>query len=597
MSTYKYIILCIIFSMLLPCKIISGQDIESDTAVQSELDIKYDSVLAKATSSLTASAFQESINYYREASALKPHETYPYKMIRYVKDLTARQKLSDDLKRKAKIKDNLIRANQAIVDRSWYNAKSLFNEVLTLHPEKTDEDYAKSKIDAIDLELQRIALRIPVKEEPKPVIVPKNRREARAQRKVAERNAVIALASNRAMAQKQIASSAPLDSIKNDKKSISALPKEILQQSTEASLPDRKAAVSTPLPKEIVQKPTEASLPDRKVAVSTPLPKETSQEPTEASLPDRKVPLNTPLPKETSQKPAEASLPDRKVPLSTPLRKETSRKPTEALLPDRKVAVSTPLPKEISQEPTEASLPDRKVPLSTPLRKETSRKPTEVLLPNRKVAVSTPLPKEISQEPTEASLPDRKVPLSTPLPKETSRKPTEALLPDRKVAVVTPSPKGISQKQAEAPFAEKKADILVPPTERVEQKSIGVPLLNLADSSNYVKLICQDISFIGTNAYVKMLVQNYSLSESFLTDTLRVSIKKNNGSVKKLDQRFISNFPVVLPQEELVLVYFADASIAVDPDDIFILQMEDKLKQTKLMIQVPWSVYKQHKAF
>ena len=549
MSTYKYIILCIIFSMLLPCKIISGQDIESDTAVQSELDIKYDSVLAKATSSLTASAFQESINYYREASALKPHETYPYKMIRYVKDLTARQKLSDDLKRKAKIKDNLIRANQAIVDRSWYNAKSLFNEVLTLHPEKTDEDYAKSKIDAIDLELQRIALRIPVKEEPKPVIVPKNRREARAQRKVAERNAVIALASNRAMAQKQIASSAPLDSIKNDKKSISALPKEILQQSTEASLPDRKAAVSTPLPKEIVQKPTEASLPDRKVAVSTPLPKETSQEPTEASLPDRKVPLNTPLPKETSQKPAEASLPDRKVPLSTPLRKETSLKPTEALLPDRKVAVSTPLPKEISQEPTEASLPDRKVPLSTPL------------------------------------------------PKETSRKPTEALLPDRKVAVVTPSPKGISQKQAEAPFAEKKADILVPPTERVEQKSIGVPLLNLADSSNYVKLICQDISFIGTNAYVKMLVQNYSLSESFLTDTLRVSIKKNNGSVKKLDQRFISNFPVVLPQEELVLVYFADASIAVDPDDIFILQMEDKLKQTKLMIQVPWSVYKQHKAF
>ncbi|HEX8278382.1 MAG TPA: hypothetical protein VF540_06785, partial [Segetibacter sp.] len=83
----------------------------------------------------------------------------------------------------------------------------------------------------------------------------------------------------------------------------------------------------------------------------------------------------------------------------------------------------------------------------------------------------------------------------------------------------------------------------------------------------------------------------------FLTDTLQVSIKKNNGIEKKLDQRFTSNFPIVMPQKELVLVYFADASIAVDSDDIFILQMEDKLKQTKLMIEVPWSVYKQHKSF
>jgi hypothetical protein len=110
-------------------------------------------------------------------------------------------------------------------------------------------------------------------------------------------------------------------------------------------------------------------------------------------------------------------------------------------------------------------------------------------------------------------------------------------------------------------------------------------------------LICQDISFIGTNAYIKVLVQNNSDSINFLTDTLQVLIKKNNGVVKKLDQRFISNFPIVKPQNELVLVYFADASIAVDPDDIFILQMEDKLKQTKLMIQVPWSLYKQQKSF
>ncbi|HKG67460.1 MAG TPA: hypothetical protein VKA92_01230, partial [Segetibacter sp.] len=202
---------------------------------------------------------------------------------------------------------------------------------------------------------------------------------------------------------------------------------------------------------------------------------------------------------------------------------------------------------------------------------------------------------EISQRSTEASLQNRKVAADTRSTKKVLQKPTEALLPDRKVAVSTPSTTEISP--AAAPLAEKKEDKLMTPTENMDEKSTGVPLLNLVDSSNYVKLICQDISFIGTNAYIKMLVQNNSDSVNFLTDTLQVSIKKNNGAVKKLDQRFISNFPVVKPQNELVLVYFADASIAVEPDDIFILQMEDKLKQTKLMIQVPWSLYKQHKSF
>ncbi|HEX8277535.1 MAG TPA: hypothetical protein VF540_02530 [Segetibacter sp.] len=530
MSSYKYIVFCIIFLVLIPCKIIFSQDIfsyeiESDTAVQSELDIKYDSALAKATSSLTASAFQQSIDYYKEASALKPGETYPYKMIRYVKELEIQKKRSDDLKRKAQIRDDLIRANQAIVDKSWNKAKSLFNEILTLHPEKTDEDYAKSKIEAIDLELKRIALRTPVVVAPPVVIPPRNRREARAQRKLAERSAIIASAANRVKAQKQTEAvktpTAPLSTAKNGNKSNAAAPKRVPQPSTKGSLPDTMA---------------------------------------------RGMPLN----KDISESPGELKFLDI-IPGAIPPTNEISKPPAEASLPNTKVAVDSPLAKEISQPPTEASLPDRNVVVNTPSAKEILQKPTEALLPGRKVAVDTPSPAEVLQ------------------------KPTEALLPARKVAVSTPPTTEISL--APAPLAEKKMDNLMPPFEETEEKSTGVPLLNLADSSNNVKLTCQDISFIGTNAYIKVLIQNYRDSVSFLTDTLQVSIKKNNGTVKKLDQRFISNFPVVMPQKELVLVYFADASIAVDPDDIFILQMEDKLKQTKLMIQVPWSMYKQHKSF
>src|SRR5215210_7542895 len=303
MSSYKHIVLCIIFLVLIPCKVIFSQDIfsyeiESDTAVQTELDIKYDSALAKATTSITAYAFQQSINYYKEASALKPGETYPYKMISYVKELEIQKKRSDDLKRKAQIRDDLIRANQAIVGKSWNQAKALFNEILTLHPEKADEDYAKSKIEAIDLELKRIALRTPVKVAPPVVIPPRNRREARAQRKLAERNAIIASAANKAKAPKQTeaikTSSAPLASFKNDNKKVAAstrLPEELpiaasihfgldlasRQQPTKASLPDKKVAVATPLPKEISQRSTEALLPDTIFGAATPSPKEISQ--------------------------------------------------------------------------------------------------------------------------------------------------------------------------------------------------------------------------------------------------------------------------------------------------------------------------------
>src|SRR3954447_6942823 len=205
MNTNKFIFLLIILFTALPIKGIFaqdlGSDIESDTTVLTELDIKYDSILAKATSALTASSYEKAIEYYKEASALKPNDSYAYRMIKYVEDLDAKQKRADDLKRKAQIKDDLTKANTAIVQRKWDTAKVYFNRVLALHPDKTDEDYAKAKVEAIDLELQRIVVRTPVKEEPKPVYVPKTRREIREQRKLEERNAILAAATNRAIAQ------------------------------------------------------------------------------------------------------------------------------------------------------------------------------------------------------------------------------------------------------------------------------------------------------------------------------------------------------------------------------------------------------------
>ncbi|MEJ7682421.1 MAG: hypothetical protein WKG06_32135 [Segetibacter sp.] len=315
MSTNKYILLFIIFFLVMPFKVILGQEAEAeiDTAQESELDIKYDSVLSKAASSLADSAFKEAIDYYKEASGLKPTETYPYKMLKYAEtilsEVTAKQKRADDLKRKAQIRDDLYKANEAIVDRNWDSARFYFNEILTLQPEKTDADYAKSKIEAIRLELQRIALRTPVKEEPKPVFVPRNRREARAQRKVEERNAIVA-AANKKMQQQPVQTTAPGNSVV-----IAAdHAKEIPQKPVQAALPNKNAPVASS-PTETTQKPVQAPLPDKKVTVASPT--EILQKPAETPLPNKNPPVAS-SPPQTTQKPVQAPLPDKKVAVASP---------------------------------------------------------------------------------------------------------------------------------------------------------------------------------------------------------------------------------------------------------------------------------------
>lgn len=501
MNTNKSIFLSIIFLIIIPCKVIFAQDVESDTTVQTELDIKYDSVLERASASLTTSAYQQAIDYYKAASALKPSETYPYKMISYVEDLAAKQKRADELKQKLQIKNNLIKANQAIVDKNWNTAKILFNEILSLHPDKTDEDYAKSKVQAIDLELQRIVLRTPVKEEPKPVIVPKNRREARAMRKVEERNAEMAAKTNATAPPP-----APIASSVKNVTPVADATKKTVQKPIQKLPPAGNAVISQPVAKEI-QKPAQAQV---------------SATPANESV-------SLPAVKETQQKHAEVTRLATNLPVASSANKELTQKPIQALPPEKKPAVPPVTNNTAAQ--TQTSLPRKSVTVAPP--------------PATKV--STPATnQEIIQKPKETTAAVR----SEPVP-------------------ATPV-----------------AEVLRP---------TDVSQLKLSDSSDYIKFTCQDISFIGSNAYIKVLIQNSSLSSQFQTDTLHVSVIKNNGSIKKLNQRFVSNFPIVMPLKELVLVSFSDASFGLEPDDVFIIEMKDKSRKTKLAVQVPWNLYTQSK--
>jgi hypothetical protein len=741
MTANKYTILFIIFLIVMPFKMIFGQDMAGDTT-ETEADRKYDSVMAKAAKSFSDSSYDDAIAYYKEAGKLKPQESYPAKMIIYVeatsREVADKRKREDELKRKNQIQENLAKANTAILDKDWSLAKSLFNEILSLHPNKGDEDFAKSKIQAIDLELQRIALRTPVKEEPKPVYVPKTRREARAMRKQAERNAILARTAAKATTQqaaspvntsptpaltknnsaastgntanrkisyqilqrfnedfKDVSSlswsinsnyykadfvqdeekveafydangtligtsrhistselpreakkifaakysqynikeviryegaeeAAYYISTQNDKekvvfkltgsKDITVFTRELGNKNTVAAAnnitpgpPGMASSAKNPVaatraPGQAAQQQTGVQSTDKKSAVTTPPPTtRTSQQPPASQ--DRKPP-----PPATSSTTAVSQLPGtvaaRNTPATTPPANETARQQTVTRLPG--TSTSSPAGAQTQQPPSTTATqqkpaegpPARNTTVAAPSTNEIARRQTvtrspgtNTSLPSGSQTQQTPSTPVTQQKPAEVP-PARNTAVSAPSSKQVSQQATGTPLPDRRVAN-TPPP----SKELQAPSEETNTSGTAIPDVNAAAKPTGVAALRLSDSSDYIKMICQDISFIGTNIYTKVLIQNYSEYVDFPTDTLLVSLKKNNGTVNRLDQRFISNFPVVPPLGEFVLVSLAEAPAAIAPDDTFIIEMKNKLKKTKLTVQVPWERYSQSKNF
>lgn len=122
------------------------------------------------------------------------------------------------------------------------------------------------------------------------------------------------------------------------------------------------------------------------------------------------------------------------------------------------------------------------------------------------------------------------------------------------------------------------------------------PRIYFTDSSNSVQLICQDISFKSGDAYIKLLVQNKGTSH-FSSDSLQVTYIKNYGILKKLKPLYLSGVPDILPGKEAQIVYAVAAIPDVEANEIFILEVEDKLKKSKLTIHLPGDVYNRLKAY
>ena len=116
------------------------------------------------------------------------------------------------------------------------------------------------------------------------------------------------------------------------------------------------------------------------------------------------------------------------------------------------------------------------------------------------------------------------------------------------------------------------------------------PELELADSSNGVKLICQNIHLKQNNVYLKFLVQNYDSTE-FLTGKMLLSYKpRGSKDSVKFYPNYVASYPIILGGRQKVLVYVARLTTITDEENLK-FEMVDRLDKLKLAVTIPGAAY------
>lgn len=104
-----------------------------------------------------------------------------------------------------------------------------------------------------------------------------------------------------------------------------------------------------------------------------------------------------------------------------------------------------------------------------------------------------------------------------------------------------------------------------------------------------VNLGIQGISYLGTDAFMKVLIQNNS-NQNFLTGAMMLTLKRKDGKDIKLHPAFIMPsppyLPLILPGSEIVIIYCFKAYSVLDEDQ---LKFELHDRQNKVNLEFLFS--------
>jgi tetratricopeptide (TPR) repeat protein len=115
------------------------------------------------------------------------------------------------------------------------------------------------------------------------------------------------------------------------------------------------------------------------------------------------------------------------------------------------------------------------------------------------------------------------------------------------------------------------------------------PRLDISDSANGVRLTLQAINFEGSSAYLKMRIQNFGKKE-FLTGKMLFSWYRKDGSKLDYYGSYITAYPYLLPGKEITIIYVTRAANP-STGEVFGFVMDDRLRTTKLELEIPAEVY------
>lgn len=112
-------------------------------------------------------------------------------------------------------------------------------------------------------------------------------------------------------------------------------------------------------------------------------------------------------------------------------------------------------------------------------------------------------------------------------------------------------------------------------------------------TSNDINLICQDIVFIGSKVYIKLMVKNKSNVE-YLTGSMLLTLKGQDGSSVRMLPNYVAGYPIILPGKEKVIVYVTKAKTVSDNDNLS-FELSNRLNTSKVTIIIPGSAYNRTK--
>lgn len=105
--------------------------------------------------------------------------------------------------------------------------------------------------------------------------------------------------------------------------------------------------------------------------------------------------------------------------------------------------------------------------------------------------------------------------------------------------------------------------------------------LNISSQTvNGVTITLQSLIFSGVNTYMRILIKNET-DKDFLTGRMNLRWVKNEGGSVDLYPCYVTDFPVVLPHKQKVMVYAARA-VNADNRDKFVFTLTDRFEKTSL---------------